>query len=356
MQTLENLSNAPWELRSISRAETENVVWCLVNEDAVTVLPGFVFISELVRVSVPIVMMKKIVLITGATDGIGKETALNVARAGSTAIVHGRNQQKIDDVVQSILKDSIVVERGGSAHGVCADLSSLKAVEGLAAEVIDRFPTLNVVVSNAAVWTEERSTSKDGIELSFAVNQLAPFHLINRLLPTLLKNAPSRVVIVSSLAHTKYPTGQPQAGMDHSQFSIDWDNIEAKSFDPYLVYALSKLLNVLHCNALSRRSTAILEDGRPAVTFNSLHPGVVDTPLLRGAKHLQPLVPLSIKPSDGAKMSTQLIFDENVSATTGKYFSDGQEAAMNPLAESAENQENLWSISEEYVKRALSAA
>jgi retinol dehydrogenase-14 len=203
-------------------------------------------------------MQDKTILITGSTDGIGRQAALELAALGSRVIVHGRNASRGRTVVEEIQ----TATGNQNVDLIIADLSSQKQVRQLAAEVLKRYDRLHVLVNNAGVFMNERQVTEDGLETTFAVNHLAPFLLTNLLLDLLKKSAPSRVVTVSSVVHTRG--------------KIDFDNLQAeKRFGSYSAYALSKLANVLFTYQLAR----LLEG--TGVTVNCLHPGVVGTKLLR---------------------------------------------------------------------------
>jgi NAD(P)-dependent dehydrogenase (short-subunit alcohol dehydrogenase family) len=201
-------------------------------------------------------MPEKVMLVTGATDGIGKATALELARRGARVIIHGRSVEKV-----ARAKDDI--SRAASAAQVetaIADLGSLDQVRALAGDLLARFDRLDGLIHNAGVFMNERKLSADGFELTFAVNHLAPFVLTRELLP-LLRASHSRVITVASVAHNR---GQ-----------IDFDDLNAaRGFDGYRAYAQSKLANVLFANELAERE-------RDYLTSNSLHPGVIGTKLLK---------------------------------------------------------------------------
>jgi NAD(P)-dependent dehydrogenase (short-subunit alcohol dehydrogenase family) len=141
-------------------------------------------------------MKGKTILITGSTDGLGREVARRAAAQGAHVIVHGRNQERGREVVAEITKS------GGSAKFYAADLASLAEVRTLADALKRDYPRIDVLVNNAGVLLRDRQVSKDGHELHFAVNYLAPFLLTRALLPTVTGAAPSRVVNVSSIAQT----------------------------------------------------------------------------------------------------------------------------------------------------------
>jgi NAD(P)-dependent dehydrogenase (short-subunit alcohol dehydrogenase family) len=139
----------------------------------------------------------KVVMVTGSTDGLGREVARRVGALGAHVIVHGRNQERGNAVVAEIAKGA-----KGSAQFYAADFSSLDEVRHLAQAILRDYERLDVLVNNAGIWLDQRRESRDGHELQFAVNYLAGFLLTRTLLPKIVASAPSRIVNVSSLAQS----------------------------------------------------------------------------------------------------------------------------------------------------------
>jgi NAD(P)-dependent dehydrogenase (short-subunit alcohol dehydrogenase family) len=193
-------------------------------------------------------------LVTGATDGIGKATALALARQGARVILHGRNPQKLAAALADIQTDS----GNSDLHTVLADFASLAEVAALADRIRAEFAGVNVLVNNAGLLTDHRQLSANGFELSFAVNYLAPFLLTLKLLATLRANAPARIVHVASTALG--------GGV------VDFKNLQLEhNFDGWQAYANSKLMNVLFSNLLAAKLTG------SNVSSNALCPGLIDT-------------------------------------------------------------------------------
>ena len=300
------------------------------------------------------------VLITGSTDGIGKATALALARdKGVNVIIHGRNADKVNRVVAE-LKEACRAATGDSESqehqrteveidGIVADLSLVQNVRAMGAEVLARFPDITGLINNAATWPSKREVTSEGIERSFAVNHLASVALTASLLSILSRNGSrldrnSRVLFVSSVAHAKYPNGVAY----ESNARFDWDNLQSENVhEPYQVYALAKLLNIMTAGEFARRHPC--NDTR--VTFNSLHPGVIDTPLLR--EGLPDLVEKAKPLEDGALTPVYLATHPDVEGMSGIYFEDNAEARRHPLAENSETVAQVWAKTHDILARAV---
>ncbi|MHA2298436.1 MAG: SDR family oxidoreductase [Candidatus Hodarchaeales archaeon] len=266
--------------------------------------------------------MTKTVLLTGATDGIGKQAAIEIAQLKHHLILHGRNEEKLKDL-QSELKTST---NNDKIDYVVADFSSLQEVQDLADAIFNRYKKINVLINNAGVFEKQRKESKDGYELTFAVNHLAHFLLTTELLPLLEESAPSRIVNVAS--------------QGHSGGYLDFDDLMLeKSFTGVRAYANSKLANILFTNKLAR----MLDPKK--VTANSLHPGVINTKLLRAGWGYEgsPI-------SSGAKTVMYVAFSEELKGVTGKYYSNKSEAVSNIKSRNVQDQDNLWEASLQIVK------
>ncbi|MEO6060677.1 MAG: SDR family oxidoreductase [Thermoflexales bacterium] len=263
----------------------------------------------------------KTILITGATDGIGKATALALAQQGHLVIVHGRTTAKARAVVDELH----AAVRSEDIDYVAGDFSRLSDVRALANEVIERHPGLDTLVNNAGVYMNTRELSADGFELTLAVNHLAPYLLTRLLLSGLKLSAPARIVNVSSTVHMRG--------------KIDFDELNsARAYSPYGAYAASKLANVLFSNALARRLA-------PAgVTSNALHPGVISTKLLMAGFNTT-----GAETTRGAQTSVFLASAPEVEGLTGRYFDDRREKLASESARDEALQERLWRVSAEMV-------
>jgi NAD(P)-dependent dehydrogenase (short-subunit alcohol dehydrogenase family) len=235
-----------------------------------------------------------LVLVTGATDGIGLETARELARRGASVLLHGRDARRLDAARKLVAKES----RSPLEEPVRADFASLEGVRELVRELDRRRLELTVLINNAGIYCRELRKSADGFELTFAVNHLAPFLLTHLVLAGKSGSKLERVVNVSSIAHGS-------GSLDLA----DPDGTRA-GFEGYGAYAASKLANVLFTVELARRVT-----GR-RIDVNALHPGVVSTKLLREGFGMGG--PDSLE--EGAATSVFLTVDPSVRGTTGRYF------------------------------------
>jgi NAD(P)-dependent dehydrogenase (short-subunit alcohol dehydrogenase family) len=268
-------------------------------------------------------MEHKICLVTGATSGIGKETARGLLRLGATVVITARDAAKGEAVVAE-LKPA-----GGRVELLVLDLGSLASVRSAAAEFQRRFTRLDVLVNNAGTSLFTRQVTPDGYEANFAINHLGPF-LFTKLLGSLLaKSAPSRVVNVASSA---------LAPLDLN------DLMSEKSFDPMTVYSRTKAANILFTGELARRWAGT------GVTVNCLHPGVVKTNLVRDARGPMKFMfglfrPFFVKPDQGAENSVYLASSPDVAGVTGAYFI-GHKSSPSPYLTDTAGQKALWDASE----------
>jgi NAD(P)-dependent dehydrogenase (short-subunit alcohol dehydrogenase family) len=258
----------------------------------------------------------KVILITGATDGIGRLTAMLLARQNAYVIVHGRSEQKIRDVIKELSEYT----QNDRLEGISYDLSSLSEVRNMAEEVKNKFEKLDVLINNAGVGFADPRYSKDGYELRFAVNYLAPFLLTQLLLPLLKKSAPSRIVNVSSVG----------------QHKLNFDDIMLeKNFDSFTAYRQSKLALILYTFELAER----LKDEN--ITVNALHPGtLLDTNMVRNAG----IAPWG-EPETGADAEVYLALSEELNNVTGKYFNIKKESKPDSQAYDYEARKKLWEMS-----------
>jgi NAD(P)-dependent dehydrogenase (short-subunit alcohol dehydrogenase family) len=277
-------------------------------------------------------MQESVCLITGATSGIGRATAHEMARLGWTVVVVGRDSEKCEKTVRSIMRNT------GNPHVdyLVADLSYQKDIHILAGQVRERHPRLDVLINNAGAIAWTRQLSLDGIELTIALNHLGYFLLTNLLLDVLQASAPSRIINVSSSAHM---------GAE-----IDLEDIQkSKRYRWREAYGQSKLANLMFTYELARRLQGT------GVDVNALHPGLVATNLPANGK--LPLgwlsgpflrLLLAVKgrsATEGARTVVYLATAKNISGVSGKYFVDERESSSSAASHDVGVARKLWAMS-----------
>lgn len=270
----------------------------------------------------------KLILVTGATSGIGKVTACELARLGAETIVVGRNPEKTRSVVEEIKNQT----RNPNVSGMTADLSSQADIRKLAEQFKSKYSRLDVLVNNAGAFIMSRQLSVDGYEMTFALNHLSYFLLTNLLLDALYASPSARVVNVSSAAH--------MGGHIH------FDDLQLdRAYAGWGAYSQSKLANVLFTYELSRKISG------SHVTVNALHPGFVATNfgknnggLLRPAFGLVRLAG-AISPDKGAETSIYLASAPEVEGVTGKYFDKKEAVFSSDESYDVDIARHLWQVS-----------
>lgn len=272
-------------------------------------------------------IQNKICLITGATSGIGRQTALELADKGARVMITYRNEKKAADTGKYIR-----LKTGKAIETFYCDLSSFRSIRSFVNEFASKYKTPDVLINNAGIWEPKRNLSSDGIELSFAVNHLAPFLLTNLLLENMPDTIPSRIINVTSAAYKNY--------------EIDFDDIELKhDFNGFKAYSLTKLANILFTLHLAEKL-------RPfGSTVNCVHPGLVATNIFNNAgvvlAGVAKMFMLSV--AKGAETSVYLATSNEVSHITGKYFTKKQVENLPATTCNQELARKLWEISEQYV-------
>lgn len=269
-------------------------------------------------------MNGKICLITGANSGIGKATALGLAKLGATVVIVCRDKAK-GEAAQAEIKAQ---NSSGSVDLLLADLSSQESIRQLAKTVNERYPHLYVLINNAGISPSTRILTVDGIESTFAVNHLGPFLLTHLLLEKLKASAPARIVNVASSA----------------EGALNFDDLQGeKSFNSMQAYSQSKRANILFTYELARRLAGT------GVTANCLHPGVVSTNLVRD-------FPLAFRafvrlffttPEKGAQTSIYLASSPEVEGISGKYFAKKSAIQSSQASYDEAAAQRLWQISAE---------
>jgi NAD(P)-dependent dehydrogenase (short-subunit alcohol dehydrogenase family) len=272
-------------------------------------------------------MEGKTCLVTGATSGIGKAAARELARLGATVVVAGRNPEKTAATVQDIRRQT----GNPSVDFVLADLSSQQQVRRLAEEFQSRYRRLEVLVNNAGAIMLFRQQSVDGIEMTFALNHLSYFLLTSLLLDSLINSGPSRVVNVSSIAHQKA--------------TIDFEDLQGtQRYRGMRAYGRSKLANLLFTFELARRLEGT------GVTANAVHPGLVATGLLTNNGLAGRLMNLGLRVAGkgvaaGAETVVYLAASPGVAGVTGRYFVKKKPVASSQASRDAAAAGRLWRIS-----------
>jgi NAD(P)-dependent dehydrogenase (short-subunit alcohol dehydrogenase family) len=272
----------------------------------------------------------RVCMVTGATSGIGKAAATELARMGARLVLVARDRGRAERTVEEIADAS----KNRDLEVMLADLSSRDQVRRLAADFLATGKALHVLLNNAGVLMFRREETADGIETTFAVNHLAYFLLTNLLLERLKASAPARIVNVASDAYA-YARGR-----------LDFDDLESRRhYRPMQVYGKSKLANILFTRELARRL-----DGT-GVTANALHPGFVGSNFARNNGLLASIGmlvarPFARSPAKGAETAVYLCSSPDVEGVSGKYFFDEKEKWPKRYAQNDEDARRLWEVSE----------
>jgi retinol dehydrogenase 14 len=276
-------------------------------------------------------MTGKTVLVTGATSGIGKATALGLAVMGARLAITGRSRERTEDAAVEIRAAG-----GGRVDVFVADLCSQAEVRRLADEALHCLARIDVLVNNVGGYWNTRHLTVDGLERTLALNHLAPFLLTNLLLPRLKQSARARVVTVASNAQ--------------AMGRIDFEDLQgARSYSGARAYNQSKLANVLFTYELARRLTT------SSVTANALHPGMVSTSF--GAEdpgRVQQLFvpfirPFMKAPTRGAATSIYVASAPELEHVTGRYFADGKPKKSAKRSYDEASAARLWHVSADAV-------
>jgi len=271
----------------------------------------------------------KTLVITGATSGIGRATAVGLARLDSRLILVGRDAGRAEETIAEILeatgRKDVEVVRG--------DFARQAEVRRVADEILARTEAIHVLVNNAGVTMMKRTITPDGLETTFAVNHLAYFLLTGLLLPRLLAAAPdARIVNVASDAHR--------------WGALDFGDLQnEREYKAMKVYGQSKTANILFTRELAKRLAG------SGVSVNALHPGAVATRLGRGSGPLFDLLQRAIglfmkSPEQGAETSLHLATAPELATVSGRYFADKKEKPPQPHASDDATATRLWEISE----------
>jgi len=276
-------------------------------------------------------MAGRTVLVTGATGGIGKATALGLAAMGANVAITGRDRARTEAA-----SGEIRAAGGGEVHEFVADLSSQSEVRRLADNALAALPRIDVLVNNVGGYWDTRHVTSDGLERTFALNHLAPFLLTHLVLDRLAAGGSARVVTVSSNAY--------RGG------AIDFDDLQGEqSYTGSRAYSQSKLANLLFTYELARRLRGT------SVTANAVHPGFVRTGF--GAEDpgtiqrvLVPVIrPFMKSPEQGAATSIQVASSPALAQVSGQYFAGGRARRSSERSHDEVVAARLWRVSAELV-------
>jgi len=277
----------------------------------------------------------KVVLITGGNAGVGKETAVGLAREGAHVTFTARDAQRGADALAD------VQARSGSTtvEVMPLDLASFASIRSFSETFLASHDRLDVLVNNAGLMQQHRALTDDGFEMMFGVNHLGHFLLTSLLLERIRTSAPARVVVVSSHAHKHVGSG------------LDFDDLQSeRSYKPFQVYGKTKLANIYFTRELARRLDAT------EVTVNALHPGFVASRFARdgdsgrlGEVAMVLARPAAISPEKGARTSVWLASSPEVERATGGYYYKCKASTPAALAQNDEIARRLWTVSDELV-------
>jgi len=269
-----------------------------------------------------IITDQKTLLVTGATDGIGRQIALELARQGYRLLLHGRSLARGEPALNELRR-----ETGNADLSLyLADYASLEQVRMMADDIARDHTRLDGLINNAGSFFHEYIPAGDGADMTMRVNHFAPLLLTLRLLPLLKANAPSRIVNIASSAHVGVK-------------ELDFNNlINRETYDGVRVYSISKLANIMATYDLADQLAG------SGVTVNCLHPGAIDTKLMRDSFKLE-----GASVEQGAQTPVYLATSPEVEGISGKYFSRMQERQSSPLSYDLDARRQVREISEKAI-------
>lgn len=265
-------------------------------------------------------MKDKVILITGSTDGIGKEAAIKFVEMGVHVIIHGRNQKKAEMIMNEI-------EKKTNLHNMStlyADLASIDQIATMVDDIYKKFDQLDVLINNAGIYRPQRQLSHDGIEETFAVNYIAPYILSNRLVKLLKKTNSSRIVNVVSEVQTN------QLDFNNLQFETGYTGVKA--------YARSKTCLVMYTYLLADKLK------KYNITVNCLHPGIINTKVLDAAMGM-----VGSPTSVGADTLIHAATSSKLEGITGKFLDMKRIQPSKDITYNKELQEKLWQKTEKLI-------
>jgi NAD(P)-dependent dehydrogenase (short-subunit alcohol dehydrogenase family) len=273
-------------------------------------------------------MIEKTCLVTGANTGIGYAISLGLAKMGATVIMVCRNKPRGEAAMTELKEKS-----GNSSISLfIADLSSQTSIRQLVTDFKTKFGKLDILINNAAVITQNRTLTEDGLETQFALNHLAPFLLTELLLDSLKTSDSARIINISSNAH--------------QTVNINFDDLQSEqSYKPKEVYQRTKLCNLLFIYELARQLNGT------HITANCVHPGVITTKLLRayngGKRDFNFISKLFYStPEKGAETSLYLASSSKLEGISGKYFDNKKIVNSSKYSNDLTVAKKLWQISQ----------
>lgn len=266
-------------------------------------------------------LKNKIILITGATDGIGKQTAVDAAKKGAQVIIHGRDDERILKTLKEIR------EINEDVYGLKADFCDLEQVVEVAKDITDNFQRIDILFNNAAEFLHKREITKDGFERTFQVNYLAHVLLTEKLRPIIKNVEGSRILNVTSMIHSSF---------------LDLNKMQGESgYKGNNAYSISKLLNIMHAYKLGR----LHENDK--VNINCLHPGVIETKLLNTAWSG------GFPVSEGSANMLYVAESEAIEGVSGLYIENRRPMQSNPVSYDIDVQDKLYDMSLEMLRKFL---
>jgi NAD(P)-dependent dehydrogenase (short-subunit alcohol dehydrogenase family) len=282
-------------------------------------------------------MQGKTVIITGGNTGIGKASAVGLAKLGADVIITSRSAEK-----GAKAKAEIEARAGRPVRLELLDLASFDSIRAFADRILESTPRIDVLVNNAGLILEHRAKTEEGFEATFGVNHLGHFLLTELLLPRIRESSPARIVVLASDAHYRAKSG------------LDWSDLMSdRRYRALDVYSKSKLANVMFARELARRLEGT------GVTVNAVHPGVVATEFA-GKDDAKGLVgwffrlaaPLLRTPEQGADTVVYVASSPDFAGRTGRYFANRRDKAPSRPARDDAACQRLWAVSESLVERA----
>ena len=270
----------------------------------------------------------RVIIVTGGNAGIGRAVAEQLALQQHHVVIVSRNREKGETAVAEIKQAT----GNQNVDLVQGDLSSIANVKKLAADLLERYPRIHVLINNAGVWMTERQLNDDGLEMTFMVNHVAPYILSLQLLDRLKESAPARIVMVN-------------AGL-YVNGTCDLDQLPTgENFNRFKTYMHSKLCNVMVTLELAKQLEGT------GVTVNALHPGVINTNLGSGRGPLGVILKLVKKlwgkPEEGAAPIVRLAIDPSLETTNGHYYDIDKEHEITQNARDEALNQKLWTYTQE---------